>query len=157
MARKKSCDCNKSSSINGIDSIDFEQLAAVGVGAVAAKAVDGVASNVEFLQDKPWLLGAIKLAAGAYGASTAENEMLTNACIGIAAVGALDLVEEFAPQVFTLGDHNGDTVTTRLAMNRQAALNGVDDDYIPETHIMDLGIQRDDYAYAEYAEADVVA
>lgn len=79
--------------------VPMETLGAVIVGGVASKAVNGVAKNVAFLQDKKWALPVIKLAGG-YMLTRQKAPFMQGMGTGVMLEGFFHGLEAFAPNVF---------------------------------------------------------
>ena len=96
--------------------IDLERLAKVGAGAIGAKIINGVAGKAlasmppQTQQMARKGLPLLKVAAGGYLLATSKSKMVQDMALGVVAVGALETVEVFAPQVFNIGS-TGDLFT----------------------------------------------
>ena len=86
----------------GMAGVPIETLAAVGAGAVASKALNGVLSNVKALEGKPIVRPIIKLGVGyLLTAYKGGGQFVQSAGMGFIAEGALDMLGVAAPNVFS--------------------------------------------------------
>lgn len=85
--------------------VNIERIAAVGAGAAVAKLVNKPLNSVPFIQQQlssakgkyvKMGISAAKVAAGIY-AQQQKSGMIQDAGLGLAAVGALELVDQVAP------------------------------------------------------------
>jgi hypothetical protein len=83
---------------SAVISVPVQMIFAVG-GAVASKALNGVAKEVKFLKNSKYALPALKGVA-AYYMLTSKQQYLQDAGIGVAAEAGLQLLEAVAPKVF---------------------------------------------------------
>lgn len=105
------CSCQKRiSGMKALKGVNLERLAAVGGGAIGAKALNGMTKNIEFLHKNKYTMPLAKVLVGGY-AQTAKNTVVRDLGLGAIAVGLLELAEVVAPQVF---DMNGIGSTRRL-------------------------------------------
>lgn len=97
------------SGIGMLPGIPVEAMAAIGAGAIASQALNGVAQNVAALQKNPKLLPVAKIIIGGFLVSKSKNPMLQNFAGGVIADGALQAARVFAPNVFKglAGDNIG--------------------------------------------------
>ncbi len=90
------------SRVSGIGAvgIPFETIAAIGAGAIASQALNGVAQNVPALQKNPKILPLVKVGLGVLALTKSNNEMIQNVGGGMIADGVLQGMRTFAPNVF---------------------------------------------------------
>lgn len=84
-------------------------MAAIGAGAIASQALNGVAQNVQALQRNPKILPVAKILLGGFLVAKSRNPMMQNFGGGVIADGALQAARTFAPNVFKgfAGDNIG--------------------------------------------------
>lgn len=80
--------------------VPLEAMAAIGAGAVASQALNGIAQNIDVLQRNPKILPIAKLVIGGFMVSKSKNPMVQNLGGGFIADGALQAARTFAPNVF---------------------------------------------------------
>lgn len=89
------------SRVRGIGSAGVPMhLIAVGAGAVASKALNGVAKNIKIIQSKPIILPVLKLGIGYLMFTKADNDFVQGMGMGFIAEGGLTALEVAAPNVF---------------------------------------------------------
>lgn len=95
-------------------------------GFVAAKALNGVTRNIQFIQDKPIVLPLIKIIGGYFAHEKAREPFVRNMGLGAIIQGGSDALEVLAPNVFKKlgGDVNGIGTVIDLDDN---PLSGYDD------------------------------
>jgi hypothetical protein len=80
--------------------VPLEAIAAIGAGAIASQALNGISQNIDMLQRNPKILPIAKLVIGGYLATKGKSAMLQNVGGGFIADGALQAARTFAPNVF---------------------------------------------------------
>jgi hypothetical protein len=88
------------SGIGMLPGVPLEAMAAIGAGAVASQALNGIAQNIDVLQRNPKILPIAKLMIGGFMVSKSKNPMVQNLGGGFIADGALQAARTFAPNVF---------------------------------------------------------
>lgn len=87
----------------GMVGVSMETLGGIAAGAVASKALNGVAKNVKALQSKPIILPVAKIAIGYIMFTRSDNEFIRNMGGGFVAEGGLSALDVLAPNVFKGG------------------------------------------------------
>lgn len=140
------------SGIGMVGGLPLETLAGIAGGAIASKALNGIAKNIKPLQKNPKILPIIKVVAGGYMVAKGSPTM-QNIGTGVLAEGALDALEVFAPNVFKKmkAGYSADSVdgigTTLIDLDDYNNLNGVGSAnyYYEEDHTVG-SLQNQDYA-----------